>query len=348
VELSHRALWANTLQLAAWDYKMEFARERILGALPLAHSYGFMTSLSLAIRTASTLILCESLEPEKIIGYCTRFHPSLLPGVPALYSDLLAYARLRKAKLHSIRACISGASPLPVEVQEGFEKVTKGRLVEGYGLTEASPVTHSNPLYGLRKPGSIGIPMPSTEARVIDLETGLEADPGKVGELVVRGPQLMSGYFGNPEASARALRDGWLHTGDIVQRDGDGYFFVISRRVDCLELDGQTVFPRDIEEIMYQHPAVREVAVVGWPAPDSFTDLGFAVARGLRAFVSLRPERRLSMEELQAFCSHHLPAGFVPKDWKFLKQLPRTPFGKVSRPKLYDVPHDEGPAGPPH
>ena len=208
--------------------------------------------------------------------------------------------------------------------------------MEGYGLTEAGPVTHANPFYGNRKPGSIGIPMPSTEAVVLDLETGLEAPPGQVGELIVRGPQIMNGYFNNPEATSRAIRNGWLHTGDIVQRDGDGYFYVISRRTDCLSLEGQTVYPRDIEEVVYQHPAIREVAVVGWPAPDRFTDLGFAVARGLRAFVSVRPERRLTLDELEAFCRRHLPPQLLPREWKIVQQLPRTPFGKVSRPKLYD------------
>jgi long-chain acyl-CoA synthetase len=335
VELSQAALNANARQIAAWDYKIVYGRERMLCTLPLTHSYGLTTCLNLSILTGTTLILCDSLSPAQVVSDCHTYSPSLLPGVPALYAELVNYAHKKRTKLSTIRSCISGAAPLPIELQEGFEKVTKGRLVEGYGLSEAGPVTHANPLYGKRKSGSIGIPLPMTEAVILDLNTGLPAKPGEVGELLVRGPQLMNGYYHNPDETAKVLKDGWLHTGDIVQLDGDGYFYLISRRVDCISREGTTIFPRDIEEIVHQHPSIKEVAVVAWPAPDTFTELGFAVAQGLRAYIAIKPNRQISVEDLEAFCRRHLPAGSVPDEWKVLTQLPRTPFGKLSRKNLY-------------
>lgn len=336
VELSHSALNANARQIAAWDEKLVWGRERILCALPLSHSYGLSTCLNMAILTGTSVVLCDNLHPQTVVSDCLEYQISLLPAVPALYAELLNYCHAKKIKLDSIRSCISGAAPLPVELQEGFEKVTKGRIVEGYGLTEAGPVTHVNPLCGQRKPGSIGLPVPSTDACVLDLVTGLPVEPGQVGELVVRGPQLMNGYFKNSIDTVKVLRAGWLHTGDVVQCDAQGYHYVISRRVDCLSVAGQTVFPRDIEEIVYQHPAVQEVAVIAWPAPNSFTEVGFAVAQGLRAYVTIKPNRKVALGELEDFCRRHLPPGCVPDEWKVLTQLPRTPFGKLSKKHLYE------------
>lgn len=327
VLLSHRALVANTLQLAAWDSRHRAGAERILLALPLAHSYGFTAGLSLGLATGATVILAERPAVLELIG---RFKPSLFPGVPALYAALLNRPDLRSYKLSSIRACLSGAAPLPVEVQQGFEKVTKGRLVEGYGLTEASPATHANPLYGERRSGSVGLPLPSTEAKVVDLATLEELPPGKVGELWVRGPQLMDGYW----QEADVFVEGWLRTGDLAQMDPDGYFFLIDRVHDVLEIDGRPVYPRDVEEVLYEHPSVAEAAVAAWPPGGERTSLGRQRAEGLRAFVVRRPGQKVSFEELERFCRRRLSPPMVPGEWSMVRALPRTPLGKLMRRRL--------------
>ncbi|GBD30393.1 Long-chain-fatty-acid--CoA ligase [bacterium HR32] len=215
---------------------------------------------------------------------------------------------------------------LPVEVQQQWERATGGKLVEGYGLTEASPVTHCNPLYGLRKPGSIGIPVPDTDAQVVDPETGVPLPVGEVGELCVRGPQVMAGYRNQPEETARALRDGWLHTGDMARMDEDGFFYMVDRKKEMINVGGLKVFPREVEEVLYRHPAVREAAAVGVPDP----------ARGevVKAFVTLKPGAQATEEELVAFCRQHLAPHKVPRSVEFRPELPKTLIGKVLRRAL--------------
>ncbi|MCA9796573.1 MAG: AMP-binding protein, partial [Candidatus Eremiobacteraeota bacterium] len=277
VVLSHRSLMANSRQLAAWDPKMGRRHERVLVALPLSHSYGLSAALGLSVEVGGTLILTQSQDPEVILDLASRFKPTLFPGIPALYAALLRRPNLRSYRLHSIRACISGAAPLPVELQEGFEKVTKGRLVEGYGLTEAGPVTHANPIYGRRRAGSIGLPLPGTCAKVVGLDTGQEVGPGRVGELWVRGPQLMTGYWNDQSTSSEVLVDGWLRTGDLAQMDSDGYFFLINRISDVIELPERRIFPRDVEEILFEHPALMDAAAAGAPRDDPQEVVAFAV-----------------------------------------------------------------------
>lgn len=332
VVLSHRALVANTRQLAAWDARMRPGQERLLCALPFYHAYGLSAAVNLTMCQGGTLLLPPELTPESILDTVSRFKPTLFPGVPVLYGALLVQPRLRSYGLSSIRACISGAAPLPIEIQEGFEKMSKGRLVEGYGLTEAGPVTHANPLEGVRRSGSIGLPLPGTEARIVDLETGRDLPHGQVGELIVRGPQLMEGYFQAPEATARVLRDGWLHTGDMAQRDADGFFYLINRKNDVLRKDGRLIFPRDIEEVLFEHPAVQDAAIVGWPPVEEGP--GPHPCEELRGFVVLRPRKNASGEEIRSFCSRRLPASMVPGRIEILSQLPRTRLGKLLRREL--------------
>ncbi|GMU55858.1 MAG: long-chain-fatty-acid--CoA ligase [Candidatus Xenobia bacterium] len=332
VVLSHRALVANTEQLSAWDARLRPGQERLLCALPFYHAYGLSAAVNLSMANGGTLLLPPEPTPDSILETISRFRPSLFPGVPVLYAALLNTPRLRSYGLSSIRACISGAAPLPVEIQESFEKVSKGRLVEGYGLTEAGPVTHANPLEGPRRSGSIGLPLPGTEALVVDLESGEELPHGEVGELLVRGPQLMDGYFEAPEATARVLRGGWLHTGDMAQRNQDGFFYLINRRGDVLRRDDRLVFPRDVEEVIYEHPAVQDAAVVGWPAAGEGP--GPHPCQELRGFVCLRPQRQASGEEIRSFCERRLPASMVPARVEILAQLPRTRLGKLLRREL--------------
>jgi len=231
---------------------------------------------------------------------------------------------VRKYKLGSIRACISGSAPLPVEVQEAFEKLTKGRLVEGYGLTEASPVTHANPLQGMRKVGSIGIPVPSTEAIIIDLKHGRKEEPvGHIGELAVRGPQVMMGYWKNPAASRNAItNDGWLMTGDVAVMDTDGFFRIIARKADMWypEKPGNPAFPRDVEEVLYEIPQVKEAVVV-------------AIAGAPVAFIISQKDRPTA-NAVVAYCQRRLPPHLVPRLVVFVDEFPRSFIGKVLRREL--------------
>jgi long-chain acyl-CoA synthetase len=240
---------------------------------------------------------------------------------------------VRRFGIQSIRACISGAAPLPVEVQEAFEKLTRGRLVEGYGLTEASPVTHANPLNGLRKVGSIGIPFPNTDAKIVDLATGEDLPPGQIGELAVRGPQVMLGYWGMRDETGQALKDGWLFTGDVATMDEDGYFSIINRKKEMILAGEYQVYPRDVEEVLFEHPKVKDVAVVGVPA----TPPGHKV----KAFVVLRDGESATPDELIALCRERLDEWEVPWEIEFRRELPKSFVGKVLRRVLVEEEVDE-------
>ncbi len=266
VMLSHRNLVANALQTRHWLPDVKESKERFLCALPFSHSYGLTTALTVPVTLGATLVLKAQFQIKDILGSIKKYRPTIFPGVPSMYVAINNFRGVRKYGIRSINACISGSAPLPVEVQEAFEKLTKGRLVEGYGLTEASPVTHANPLNGTRKVGSIGVPLPSTEAAVVDLVRGRkEVEPGQIGELAIRGPQVMMGYWRDEKATSSVItKDGWLLTGDVAQMDPDGYFRIIARKADMWypAKPGKPAFPRDVEEIIYEIPQIKEVAVV--------------------------------------------------------------------------------------
>lgn len=324
VMLSHRNLVVNAIQTRHWIPDAKEGRECFLCVLPFSHSYGMTTTLNVPVAIGATLILKTKFEILDVLKSIKRHRPTIFPGVPQMYVTIKDFPRVRKYGISSIDACISGSAPLPVEVQEAFEKLTRGRLVEGYGLTEASPVTHANPLHGMRKVGSIGVPLPSTEARVVDLRSGEKEVPsGQIGELAVRGPQVMMGYWRNPEATRQALSsDGWLLTGDVAQMDNDGYFRIISRKADMWypSKPGEPAFPRDVEEVLFEIPQVKEAAVV-------------ACAGQPIAFVIARKERP-SAESLIAYCKRRLPPELVPRLVIFVDELPRTFIGKVLRREL--------------
>jgi long-chain acyl-CoA synthetase len=270
------------------------------------------------------MILKSSFNVIDVVRAIRRHHPTIFPGVPTMYLAINNVPGVRKYKLGSIRACISGSAPLPVEVQEAFEKLTKGRLVEGYGLTEASPVTHANPLQGMRKVGSIGIPVPSTEAIIVDLKHGKKEEPvGHIGELAVRGPQVMMGYWRNQAASQNAItKDGWLMTGDVAVMDTDGFFRIIARKADMWypEKPGNPAFPRDVEEVLYEIPQVKEAVVV-------------AIAGAPVAFIISQKERPTS-NAVTAYCQRRLPPHLVPRLVIFVDEFPRSFIGKVLRREL--------------
>jgi long-chain acyl-CoA synthetase len=278
----------------------------------------------LPVALAATIILRPGFEPADALQSIKRHRPTLFPGSPGMYLALANFPGVRSYGVDSIKACLSGSEPLPVEVQEQFEKLTRGRVIEGYGLTEASPVTHVNPLAGPRRVGSIGLPLPSTEARIVDLKTGREeVEPGHLGELQVRGPQVMLGYWKDPAETGRVLDEkGWLTTGDVAVMDADGYFRIVARRADMWipEHGDDPAFPRDVEEVLYEIPAVKEAAVV-------------AIARQPIAFVIPRGAAP-GAGELIEYCRRRLPPELVPKLIVFVEDFPRTFIGKVLRREL--------------
>ncbi len=322
--LTHANLVANAHQVVAWSPSPPGERTTVLGVLPLFHAYGMTVVMNASLLRAGCMVLLPRFEPDAVLQAIARSRPHHLPGVPTLYNALLAHPRLGRFDLRSVRVCISGAAPLPAEVQVRFERATGGTLVEGYGLTEASPVTHVTPLAGLRKPGSIGIPVPDTDARIVDADTGRRVlSPDEVGELVVRGPQVMRGYWNRPAETAAALRDGWLYTGDLARMDADGFFYIVDRKKEMLITSGFNVYPREVEEVLHAHPAVLEAALVGVPDPH----------RGQvgKAFVVLRPGARATAEDVLAHCRQHLAPFKVPVAVEFRDSLPKSPIGKVLR-----------------
>jgi len=327
--LTHHNLIANTLMCAHWVYKCEKGKETVLGILPFFHVYGMTTVMNLAIMQASKMVLLPRFDVKQTLKTIERTRPTMFPGAPTMYIALLNDPDLSKYDLSSINVCISGSAPLPVEVQEQFERVTGGKLIEGYGLTEASPVTHSNFLWdGERVKGSIGVPWPDTEAKIVSLETGEEVKPGEIGELVVRGPQVMKGYWNRPEETEQVLRDGWLYTGDIGYMDERGYFYIVDRKKDVIIAGGYNIYPREVEEVLYEHPKVQEAAVIGVPDP----------YRGetVKAFIVLKPGEECSEQELDAFMRERLAAYKVPRLYEFRSELPKTAVGKILRRVLVE------------
>ncbi len=324
VMLSHRNLVANALQTRHWLPQAEEGRERFLCVVPFFHSYGMTAALNVPVSLGASLILKTQFQILDVLKTIKRYKPTIFPGSPNMYVAINNFRGVRKYGINSIKACISGSAPLPVEVQESFEKLTKGKLVEGYGLTEASPITHANPLGKNRKVGSIGVPLPSTQAAVVDLKSGhKEVEAGQIGELAVRGPQVMMGYWKNEAATKSVLTDdGWLLTGDVAQMDEDGYFRIISRKADMWypEKPGKPAFPRDVEEVIYEIPQVKEVVVV-------------AVAGHPFAFVIAGKEKP-SAESVMAYCKRRLPPYLVPRFVIFMEDFPRTFIGKVLRREL--------------
>ncbi len=326
--LSHANLVANTLQTRHWIPDLQVGKETWLSVLPLLHSYGMTSAMNVPIAVAGTMVLLPLFDVAEVLSHIRDYRPTLFPGVPSMYTAINQAPSVREFGLASIKACISGAAPLPIEVQEAFEKLTRGRLVEGYGLTEASPVTHANPLYGLRKPGSIGVPVPNTEAKIVDMLTGVDLPQGQIGELVVRGPQVMLGYWRADGGYDRANvdEDGWLDTEDVAVMDDDGYFQIISRKKDTIVFGEVSVYPRDVEEVIYEHAKVMEVAVVGVGVADGTTRV--------KAFVVPRPGTALSPDEILDLCRRRLAPYQVPWEIEFREELPKSFVGKVLRRML--------------
>jgi long-chain acyl-CoA synthetase len=327
-QLSHRNLVANALQTRWWMFESKPGREVMMTALPLFHSYAMTVCMNMTIYLAGAMVLIPNPRVvDHVLKSISKHKPTLFPGVPAMYVAVSNHPDVSKYDVSSIRACISGAAALPPEVQQSFEKLTGSKLVEGYGLSEATPVTHCNPIYGKRKEGSwIGLPFPDTEAAIMDLETGEEEMAvNEIGELCVRGPQVMKGYWNMPTETTNALRGGWLHTGDIARMDTDGFFQIVDRKKDMiLGASGFNIYPREVEDVLYEHPKVLEAAVAGIPVT---AEKGERV----KAYVVLKPGQTATEEEIIEFCRENLAYYKVPKFVEFRDELPKTMVGKILR-----------------
>ncbi|MBO0992250.1 long-chain-fatty-acid--CoA ligase [Bacillus sp. SD088] len=329
VMLTHKNLIANATACQAWIYKAKPAEETILGVLPFFHVYGMTTVLILSIMQAYKMVLLPKFDVKTTLKTIHKQKPTIFPGAPTIYIGLLNDSDRHKYDLSSIEACISGSAPLPVEVQQKFEEVTGGRLVEGYGLTESSPVTHANFIWGQENvKGSIGVPWPDTDAKIVSAETGEEALYGQIGEIAVKGPQVMKGYWNRPEDTAETLKDGWLLTGDMGYMNKDGYFFVVDRKKDMIIAGGYNIYPREIEEVLYEHPAIQELVVAGIPDP----------YRGetVKAYVVLKEGATVTEEELDEYAKKFIATYKVPKIYEFRKELPKTAVGKILRRSLIE------------
>jgi long-chain acyl-CoA synthetase len=340
--LTHRNLVASVAQIRHFLlHKNEEATDRAIAVLPLFHVYGMNGVMNLGVHLAATIVLLPLFSIKMLMDAIRKERPTFFLGVPALYVAVNNYPGVDKIDLTCIKACFSGAAPLPVEVIEKFEERTQARIAEAYGMTEASSVTHVNPMYGLRKYGSVGVPIVGTDARIVDPDTGTQdLPPGQVGELVVKGPQVMKGYWNQPAETAEVLRDGWLYTGDLARMDEDGYFYIVERKKDLILSGGFNIYPREVEEVLYQHPKVLEAAVVG--VPDA--------VRGerVKAFVVLKPGQTATGPEIIRFCRERLAPYKVPRAVVFGDALPKSLAGKVLRRALREeeaalgVPADSG------
>ena len=326
--LTHRNLMANAMQCAIWAREfVDKGADVFLCVIPFFHSYGQSVCMNNAVFNASAMVLIPQFEINMMLQAIQTYKPNFFPGVPTLYVALLSHPDALAFGVDKIRLCNSGSAPLPLEVIKQFAAISGGIFCEGYGLSEASPVTHSNPIFGMKKIGSVGIPFPDTEARIVDLDTGLkDMEPGQPGELIIRGPQVMKGYWNKPEETAETLRDGWLYTGDIATMDEDGYFFIVDRKKDMIIAGGFNIYPREVDEVLFEHPQVMEAVTVG--IPDEYR------GETVKACVVLKPGEECTEEDIIAFCRERLAPYKAPRSVEFREDLPKTMVGKVLRRDL--------------
>jgi len=327
VMLTHYNLGANVQQCIAMLYELKEKKQVLLGILPYFHIYGLTVCVNFPTAIGATLVPMPRFSPRDVLKTIEKTKPTIFPSAPSIFMALLQQKDISKFDLSSIKYCISGSAPIPVEIIERFKELTGAEIIEGYGLTEASPITHLNPLRGKKKYGSIGVPFPDTDACVVDMEVGtIPLPPGKLGELVIKGPQVMKGYWNRPDETASTLRNNWLYTGDIAYMDEEGYFFIVDRKKDLIISGGYNIYPREIDEVLYEHPKVKEAVTVGIPSE----------TRGeiVKAFIVPKDGETLTKAEIIAFCKQKLANYKVPKQVEFRKELPKTMVGKVLRRAL--------------
>jgi long-chain acyl-CoA synthetase len=329
--LTHMNLVSNAVACDAW-LRGTVGAEIFLTVLPLFHIYGMTTGMNGPIYLGGTMVMLPRFDAVSTFQAIQKHRVTVFCGAPTMYSMLLSHPYLKDYNLKSVRFCISGSAPLPPEVQKKWMEVTGGVLVEGYGLTESSPVTHCNPLdksMKMVKIGSIGLPWPDTDAKIMDIETGMqERGVGEDGELVIKGPQVMRGYWKMDEETALVLRDGWLYTGDIGKMDDDGYFYITDRKKDLIKYKGYSVYPREIEDVIYEHPSVKLCAVVGKPDKVS--------GEIPKAFIVLKEGMTATEEEIKKFVNDKVAPYKSIRELEFRKELPMTMVGKVLRRVLQE------------
>lgn len=328
--LTHRNLAGNAQCVASWLHIADFADEVVLAALPFFHVFGMTVSMNFPVWSACAMVIVPNPRDfTALLEAVAKRRVTLFMGVPALFNGINNHPGVKAVDLRCVKSCFSGSAPLPVDVLERFESLTGSRIVEGFGLTETSPVTHVNPLRTLRKVGSIGVPFIGTDARIVDLDSGTrDLPPGEDGELVIQGPQLMQGYWNKPEETARILRDGWLYTGDIAHMDADGYFFISGRKKEMIIVSGYNVYPDEVDGVLVAHPAVLEAGTIGLPDP--------RCGERVKSFVVLRPGMTATANDLLEHCRANLAGYKVPRDIEFRAELPRSAALKVLRRELRD------------
>ena len=329
--LSHYNLVANTVQVRHWMETLEEGKERMMGAIPFFHVYGMTVAMSLAMYIGAKLVIVPNPRPiDGVMKAIEKERATIFPGVPTMYIGIINHPKVGKYDLNSVKACISGAAPLPMEVQVKFGEITGGRLVEGYGLTEAAPVTHCNPIYGERKAGSIGLPFPDVEAKIVDYEKLVEKPDRRRWRAVAPGPQVMQGYWGKPDETAKTItEDGWLRTGDIARMDGDGYFYIVDRLKDIIIASGFNIVPREVEEVLFEHPEGP-----GGRGRRRARRVPRGDGQGLRRAQAGPGRHRWTRSS--AFCEERLAPYKVPEQIEFRSELPKTQVGKFLRRVLVE------------
>lgn len=322
--LTHQNLVANAYQADAMVTGTP--EDTMICALPLFHVYAMTICMNCAVLSGMTMLIVPRFHPTELLESIRQYQPTLFPAVPTMYVALSQVVPAGSDVLHCIRGCNSGGAPMPEKVMLEFERITGATVLEGYGLSEASPVTHTNP-FGRRKVGSIGLPTPNTDARIVDVEDCRRIlSVGEVGELAIRGPQVMMGYWNRPDETAQTIVDGWLLTGDIATIDEDGYTYIVDRKKDMIIASGYNVYPRDVEEALYKHPAVLEAAVIG--IPDDYR------GETVKAYIVLKPGQSATAEDIQTWCRSCLSAYKIPREVEFREELPKTAVGKILRRAL--------------
>jgi long-chain acyl-CoA synthetase len=331
--LTHANLVINAYQATSWLTGGRDEKEVFVAALPLFHIYAMTCVMISSVLLGGTVIILPRFELRAALNVVRKYHPTIFHGVPTMYVAFNGAPHVERYGFNSLRVCMSGGAALPVEVRQKFEALTGGKLVEGYGLTETSPVTHVNPPEGSPKTGSMGLPIADTEARIMDLETGTrEMSVGEIGEIAIRGPQVMKGYWNKPQETALVLRDGWLFTGDVAKKDADGYFYIVDRKKDMIIAGGYNIYPREVEEVLFECPKIKEAAVIG--VPDSYR------GETVKAFVVLRDgvvATKETTDEIIAFCRERMASYKVPRQVVFRDSLPKSGVGKYLRRELRNL-----------
>jgi len=319
--LSHYNLVANVVQsFSMYGEKMVKGEETVLTATPLYHVYAMTSAMNLGIYIGAEILLFRKFDVDDVLKKIQKYRPTFFPGVPKMYISFVNHPDIKKYNLNCLKTCSSGSAPLPIEVIKRFEELTGATIGEGFGLSEASPSTHRNPPFGIRKVGSIGIPMPLTDCRIID-DNGNELGPKCVGELLLNGPQIMKGYWGNQEETASALQNGWLYTGDLAMMDDDGYFYIVGRKKEMIIVGGFNIYPQEIEGVLYEYPDIQEAAVVGIPHEEH--------GELVKAYVVPKAGTEIDLDELRGYCYSKLTPYKVPKVFEIREKLPRNTVGKL-------------------